>query len=326
MNADPAVMTLIDDLCDQLERAGLSGSYLVRDLSTGEELGIEPDRPLPLASLVKVPLGLAVLENIRLGTLDSARRVQVRPGRTTTPGPTGIMRFQHVAEIAVEDALSLAVSLSDNAAADTLFELVPSPDVMNILSKWNIGSITVRESLSALTRTPAEVLSQEDTDLAHALAIEKTTEGGGHRLEQFDLDRTNVGSARGLVDMLDTVWTALSPRGSPSSRNPSSLAPWVAARMRDLMGANVHRHRLTPDFASDASRWSSKTGTQLNLRHEIGVVEHADGSVLAIAALTESRVAAATQPGAEAVMAGVARQLHDYLRSHHQRQPAGPHQ
>ncbi|MDZ5078819.1 serine hydrolase [Nesterenkonia sp. HG001] len=313
---------MTDDLRGQLERAGLRGSYLVRDLSTGEELSVEPDLPLPLASLVKVPLGLAVLENIRLGTLDPASRLHVRPGRITVPGPTGITRFQHVADIAVEDALSLAVSLSDNAAADALFGLVTPPDVMAALGRWNIGSITVREGLSPLTRTPAEVLSPEDADLAHALAIEKRTEGGGHRLEQFDVDRTNVGSARGLVDMLDTVWTALSPAGSPSSRGPSLLDPWVAGRMRDLMGANVHRHRLTPDFASDASRWSSKTGTQLNLRHEIGVVEHADGAVVAIAALTESRVTAAAQPGAEAVMAGVARQLHDYVRSLEDPHPA----
>lgn len=62
------------------------------------------------------------------------------------------------------------------------------------------------------------------------------------------------------------------------------------------MSSNLMRQRLTPDFASDASRWSSKTGTLLNLRHEVGVVEHADGQAFAVAALTESRVAAIVQP------------------------------
>jgi beta-lactamase class A len=76
----------------------------------------------------------------------------------------------------------------------------------------------------------------------------------------------------------------------------------------------VLRQRLAPDFSSDASRWSSKTGTLLNLRHEVGVVEHADGQVLAVAALTESRVPAVVQPGAEALMAHVARTLRDQLR------------
>jgi beta-lactamase class A len=80
--------------------------------------------------------------------------------------------------------------------------------------------------------------------------------------------------------------------------------------MRD----NVTRHRLWPDFASGASAWSSKTGTLLNLRHEIGVVEHRDGDSYAIAALTESHVAAAVQPVVDATMARVARRLRDHLR------------
>ena len=53
----------------------------------------------------------------------------------------------------------------------------------------------------------------------------------------------------------------------------------------------------------------------LNLRHEVGVVSHADGRGYAIAALTESRVPAAIQPEAEVLMARVARLLRDHLRS-----------
>ena len=80
------------------------------------------------------------------------------------------------------------------------------------------------------------------------------------------------------------------------------------------MADNVHRQRLAPDFSSDASTWSSKTGTLLNLRHEIGVVEHADGQVCGVAVLTESSVPAISRPGAEALMAQVARTLRDRLR------------
>jgi beta-lactamase class A len=81
------------------------------------------------------------------------------------------------------------------------------------------------------------------------------------------------------------------------------------------MSHNVIRQRLTPDFASDATRWSAKTGTLLNLRHEIGVAQHQDGSAYAVAALTESTVPAVLQPAAEALMSGVAKALHDHLRA-----------
>ena len=76
----------------------------------------------------------------------------------------------------------------------------------------------------------------------------------------------------------------------------------------------VRTHRLAPDFTSDASTWASKTATLLNLRHEVGVVEHADGAAYAVAVLTSSHVPAASQPGAEALMAQVARELRDHLR------------
>ena len=95
----------------------------------------------------------------------------------------------------------------------------------------------------------------------------------------------------------------------------TAIAPPVAARVRELLGDTVHRQRLAPDLASDSSRWSSKTGTVLTMRHEMGVVEHADGGVYAIVALTESRVPAVIQPAAEATMARVARSLRDLLRA-----------
>ena len=96
---------------------------------------------------------------------------------------------------------------------------------------------------------------------------------------------------------------------------PGQLPATVAGPARSLLSENLIRHRLAPDFASDASTWSSKTGSLLNLRHEAGVVEHDDGSRYAVTALTESRVPAAVQPAAEAVMAQVARALHDHLRT-----------
>lgn len=81
------------------------------------------------------------------------------------------------------------------------------------------------------------------------------------------------------------------------------------------MADNLVRNRLAPDFDSDASTWSSKTGMLLNLRHEVGVVEHADGQICATAVLTESRVAAGRQPGADALMGQAARRLRDEHRS-----------
>ncbi|UOZ04663.1 serine hydrolase [Amycolatopsis sp. WQ 127309] len=295
--------TLVRELRADLADGGLRGSFLVRDLASGRELGIDPDRVFPIASLVKVPLAAVTLERIRRGELDGATQVEVEPSGVTTPGPIGLTRFRHPARVAVDDLVYLSTSLSDGAAADVLFELTPPAEVTRVLDEWGVPGIAVRHLMRDLIDTPAERFESGDVDLAHALAIGAVTAGQGHRLAQLDVTRANSASARALLDLLQALWT------------PSKIDPAVAAGVRELMGLNVLRHRLTPDFASDASKWSSKTGTLLNLRHEAGVVEHADGRAFGVVALTESRVPAVLQPEAEVVMSRVARALRDHLRA-----------
>jgi beta-lactamase class A len=294
---------LLRELRDELDDGGLHGSFLVRDLRTGEEIGIAPDLEFPSASLVKVPLAVAVLDRVHRGELDGAAQILVRPGRVTTPGPIGLTRFRHPARIAIDDLLYLSTCLSDSAASDALFDLTPPTEVAAVLRAAGLRGITVRHTMGTLNETPADRLSHAEVDLAHILAIGAGTPGRGHRIPQLDVTRANSGTARSFVDLLQALWT------------PSGIDPEVAARVRELMAGNVLRHRLTPDFSSDASVWSSKTGTLLNLRHEVGVVEHADGQTFAVAALTASRVPASSQPGAEALMARVARTLRDHLRA-----------
>ncbi|MEE1802956.1 serine hydrolase [Streptomyces sp. NPDC101062] len=293
---------LIGALRRDLHDGGLAVSLLVRNLHTGEELGIDPDVEFPAASLVKVPLALATLDRIRRGELDGASAVDVIPGRMTEPGPTGLSRFRHPARIALDDLLYLSMAVSDNVAADTLFALTPPTDVAEMLGALGLRGIFVRHTMNALTDTPVKRFTAADVHLAHALAIDSGTGGRGHRVPQLDVTRANSGTARAFVELLQALWT------------PSAVHPEVSARLRTLMGDNLMRQRLTPDFSSDASTWSSKTGTFMNLRHEIGVVEHADGQSFAVAVLTESRVPASTQPGADALMAQVARRLRDHLR------------
>ncbi|MEU7785313.1 serine hydrolase [Amycolatopsis sp. NPDC049159] len=293
---------LVRDLRAELDDGGLRGSFLVRDLRSGAEVGIDPDREYPIASLVKVPLAAATLERIRRGELDGATQLDVPPGRVTTPGPIGVTRFRHPARIAVEDLLYLSTCLSDGQAADVLFGLTPPAEVAALLTGWGLSGIALRHELRDLVDTPAERFDAAEADLAHALAIGAGTAGQGHRLAQLDVSRANTASARAVLELLQALWT------------PSKIDPTVAAGVRELMANNVIRHRLTPDFASDAAKWSSKTGTLLNMRHEAGVVEHADGGVFGVVALTESRVPAAVQPEADVLMSRVARALRDHLR------------
>jgi len=294
---------LLRELRRRLADAGLAGSFLIRDLRTGAQIGLEPERELPIASLVKIPIAMTVLGRIARGELDPATPIEVAPGAMTGIGPAGISRFRHPVRLAVDDLLYLSVALSDNTATDALLRYASPADVNGALRTAGITGITMRHGLRELTETVADRLEPDDAHLAQAVAIGSRQPGLGRPIAQLDVSRTNTGSARAFADLLHALW------------QPTRVAPAAAERLRCLLSQNVYHHRLAPDFHSDAAAWSSKTGTLLNLRHEVGVVEHDDGAVLAVAALTESAVPARIQPAAEAVIGAVARALHDYLRA-----------
>jgi beta-lactamase class A len=286
---------------EDLARAGLTASIIVRDLDAGRELALDPDVPTPAASLAKVPLALAVLDRVTDGRLDGARPVEV-PAGDPAEGTPGTGRFRHPSRIAVDDLVSLAMTISDNGAADALLRLVPAAEVTADLEGRGLTGIVLRHPFADLSDTPLERFPGHEAHLAHTLAIRGSTPAHGHPVRQLDVARTNTTTARAFADLLEAVWHA---RG---------IRPDVAGRLRELLRGNVVRHRLAPDFTSDDTTWASKTGTLLNLRHEAGVVEHADGSRFAVVALSTSSVPASAQPAAEAALGAAARTLHDRLR------------
>lgn len=293
---------IVREVADDLEAAGLRARIIARDLDSGSEVTLTPEGFVPLASVVKVPIALAVLVRISGGDLAADQLVRVEPAGGDSASPTGSARFRHPAWLAVDDLLTLSVCFSDNTATDALLQLVPMADVGRGLNGLGLGGIHVRHRLGELARTPLERLERTEAHLAFDLAAAGPTHGDGHRIWQLDVSQANVGTAAGLVDLLAEVW------------RPRRIGTDAAARMRELMSGNVLRHRLAPDLSSDAAQWSSKTGTLLHLRHEIGVVDHADGQSIALVVLSESRNPASVQPAAEAALGAAARALHDLLR------------
>lgn len=266
--------TLIRTLQHDLKAGGLTGSFLVRDLETGDELGFGEHTEYPIASLVKIPLAIATLEKIHNGQLDPATPVIITPTPPDEHPPPGLGWFQHSATISIADLIYLSVGISDNTAADTLFTFTSREEVTNLLRQIGNRDITIRHTLHELPAVEAD----------------------------GDLTKMNTATALGLTELLQTIWT------------PGPLRPSTAHQVRALMASNVHRHRLALDLTNDATRWSSKTASTRTHRHEIGVAEHPDGQHIALVALTESALPNRHQPAAEALISHTARRLHDHLR------------
>ncbi|MCK1819203.1 class A beta-lactamase-related serine hydrolase [Streptomyces sp. XM83C] len=279
--------------------AGVRGSFLAGNLDTGERLGFDADEPVPLASVVKVPLALVVLDRVAAGEIDPALPVRVDPA-TGSVGTTGLSAFRHPATVAVGDLLLMALTVSDNAAADALFGLVPPDEVDARLRAWGCGDIRVRHRVQRMYDCAAGVAGNDFT-LALELAVndERT---GRHTIETLDPAHANTGTAAALVDLLERVWQDTIAR------------PGAAAELRRLMGLQLFTQRLGGDLRADTLRFSGKTGTFLHLRHDIGVVEAESGDRVALAALTRSDRRARQAPDIDLAIAAAGRRAFEALR------------
>lgn len=296
---DGALLDVAEAIARDWAALGVRGSFLARNIDSGEHLGFDVDEQLPLASVVKVPLALAVLDRIAAEDLDPAHPVTVDPAGSSV-GPTGLAAFRHPATVAVGDLLLLMLSVSDNAAADALFGLVPVAEVDARLRAWRCDGIRVRHRMNHMYECAAGAAGN-DFSLALELAV-RDERAGRHTIETLDPAHANLGSAAALVDLLRRVW-----------RDEISH-PGATAELRRLMGHQVFAQRLAGELRADSLRLSGKTGTFLHLRHEIGVVEAESGDRVAMAALTRADRRAGLAPDIDFAIANGARQAFEALR------------
>ncbi|MFE7296203.1 serine hydrolase [Streptomyces sp. NPDC057579] len=296
---DAELFDVAEAIAAEWAAVGVRGSFLARHIDTGEQLGFGVDASVPLASVVKVPLALVALDRIATGELDAARPVVVDPA-TSSVGPTGLAAFRHPATVAVGDLLLLMLSVSDNASADTLFDLVPVDEVDARLRAWGCTGLRVRHRLNRMYECAAGAAGN-DFSLALELAI-RDDHSGRHTIETLDPAHANAGTATGLVDLLQRVW------------RDEIAHPGASAELRRLMGRQVFTHRLASELRTDTLRVSGKTGTFLHLRHEIGVVESEVGDRVAMAALTRSDRRANLAPDIDLAIGAGARRAFEALR------------
>ena len=279
---------------------GVDGSFLARHLGTGEWLGFDTAAVYPLASVIKVPIALAALHLFETGDLDPAAVQHFLPPSSPS-GPTGLAVFSGPATMITADLVYLMLALSDNVAADRLVELIGLPRLRRLLEDWRLGEIRVRHPMLDLYQS-AVGSAGEDFRLALELAIGGGLADGAHRLSTLDVRTANVANAAVLAQLLERIWT------------DDIVEQAATSRLRQLMGRQVSTGRLAVELRSDSVTISGKTGSFLNLRHEIGVAESDTGDVVVLVALTRSAVPAFTQPRVDDAIGAAARDSIDLLR------------
>mgnify|MGYP000137260958 FL=1 len=243
------------------------------DLSTGRTVSVLGNQPFPLASTSKVAIAATFLAGVDQGRFRltdqfpllypvrsakySSEAAPVRPGTL----------------LSAQGLIELAITRSDNAAADALLAAVGGPQAVN---RWlqNAGLSGMRMDRDIAT------LVRDDGEFNPATTI----------------DPRDSATPLTMVELLGGLY-----RGqwlSSSSRNVL-----IGAMSRTVTG----KHRMRALLPEDAGI-AHKTGTLSNTNSDVGIITTPDGRSIAVAIYVTGQ---GSKAGRDARIASIARAIYD---------------
>ncbi len=280
------------------EDAGARGWFHAVSLDRPDEaISLDADHVVPMASVYKLPLVIAFADLVDRGTLDPQRPVTLQPN-DRTPGPTGLSIFSDPVTLSLRDLAASTMTLSDNAAADALLEVVGLDQVAGLLQRAGLTSTRVRRGTADNLRELVRRTRASDADAALAVLADNDIALAG----VYEAANASATSARDMTTLLTKLWSG------------ELLSTAQTAFVQRLMAQQVFTQRIASAFPHDAVRVYGKTGTFGALRHEVGIVELPGSPTVAVAALTRAARADKRLPRVDAAIGQATRYAVDRLR------------
>jgi beta-lactamase class A len=235
---------------------------------------LSADDPVVMSSVFKLPVLVAFCRAVDAGDVDPGTALTVTPNKRTV-GPTGLSILLDPVTMSLRDLVSSMITVSDNAAADAVLELLGFPRVAATLAALGLSHTRVDRSAASMFDELREELGVADRPVSP---------------RAYDPVLSSSTTARDMTALLGALW------------RDTAASPQQCAFARRLLGQRIMRTRLAAGFPFDDVRTSGKTGTLGALRHEVGVVEYPDEPPVAIAVFTHAARVDQNLPSAEAVI------------------------
>lgn len=146
----------LDVIAAQISEIGFAAC----NVTTGEEVGWNPYRVMPTASVFKLPLLVEVFRQAEAGALDLDERVTLR-AEDIVMG-SGILRdFQPGLQPTLRDLAMIMIVVSDNGATNLLLDRVGGPEAVNAtMRELGLPSIVVHRRIAFGETTAAGRLAE----------------------------------------------------------------------------------------------------------------------------------------------------------------------
>jgi beta-lactamase class A len=159
------------DLSDRLRaissRAGGQVGVAVIHVETGRAVSVEGAKQLPLYSVFKLPLAIAVLKSVEENRLLLEKTIRVTPADVAPGSQFNLDLWRKPVERSVRELIEVSIVRSDNTSSDKLLDLIGGPAVVTQrMRQLGFTSIDIHSS----TREFAARRSNPNTGSAEELA------------------------------------------------------------------------------------------------------------------------------------------------------------
>ncbi|MCH7697884.1 MAG: serine hydrolase [Chloroflexi bacterium] len=144
-------MTVISSLRSQLQTIGNAytgkWTYSLTDIESGDRIGFDEDDLMPTASLIKVPILIALYQAVEDGRISLDDRITFGDEHRF-PGSGVLQRMSTGVEMSVRDAAVLMIIISDNVATNMVADLVGHDFINEQQRRMGLEKTTIYERWS----------------------------------------------------------------------------------------------------------------------------------------------------------------------------------
>lgn len=255
----------------EIAASGAQIGVAIRHIESGATLMIDADQPVPLASVVKIPVLVEAFRQLRAGRFHLDDRWTLRH-EFKALGSGILTQFDDGLTPTVRDLLTLMIIISDNTATDILFDRLGIDAINAHMHELGLAHTHVAQTLTAIFK---DMLPSPDPDQdRHALARWEAEHGVRRDGFAYSLGPdNNVSTPRDMTRLVELIFKA------------EILDREACDAMLDIMLKQQLNDRL-PRFLPPGTRIAHKTGTFSGVRNDCGIIYASENSHVAITTLS----------------------------------------
>lgn len=245
-----------------LEKAEGEFGVAIKHLETGEELTINGDKPYPLASVVKIPILVALCNEAAAGNMDLYDKVQLHE-QERIPGSGVLKELVPGTEVTLKDLATLMIIISDNMATDKLLQLLGIDLVNSHMEKLGLPQLSIQltiwELLAYCVGIDSSAYSEEVFDeVSHLLDMEKEDVPVPAQLHK-KVTELNTGSVNSLNLLLEKI------------ENCDGIQETASQQIIQILQKQQYNRRI-PRQLPGTMKVAHKTGTLRGVVNDVGIM------------------------------------------------------